>query len=73
MTIKVKHTPSYAELLDFLQSKLPSNYKSKLFGLGDKSIIVQKSIFLGVQLTIKENEIAIMGSALLTEGACFRD
>ncbi|GGZ17135.1 hypothetical protein GCM10007049_06910 [Echinicola pacifica] len=62
MTIKVTNAPTNTELLSFLQSELPSNYKSKLFGLGDKSIIVQKPTFLGVQLTVRENEISILAS-----------
>ncbi|MCE7055593.1 hypothetical protein LZF95_12970 [Algoriphagus sp. AGSA1] len=52
MTIKVTNAPSNADLLRFLENELPSGYTSKLFGLGDKSIIVQKSTFLGVQLTV---------------------
>ncbi len=63
MTIKVTNAPSYADLLRFLENELPSGYTSKLFGLGDKSIIVQKSTFLGVQLTVRENEISIIASA----------
>lgn len=63
MTIHLKNTPSSAELLCFLEKVLPSEYSSKLFGLGKKSIIVQKSTFLGVQITVGKNEISLMGSA----------
>ncbi|SFT50939.1 hypothetical protein SAMN04489724_1066 [Algoriphagus locisalis] len=62
MTIKVTNPPSNAELLSFLKSELPTDYTSKLFGLGHKSIIVQKSTFLGVQISNRENEISIIAS-----------
>lgn len=62
MEIKVKNTPSNGELLEMLQKEFPSSYTFKLFGLGKKTIMMRKSTFLGVQITIRENQISVIAS-----------
>ncbi len=58
----LKRTPSTQEMAAILQQEF-SDYSCKLFGLGlEKSIIVQKSTFVGVQISKSENYITIVGS-----------
>lgn len=63
MKIVSSHTvPSTNELFRILNSKV-SGYSARLFGLGaDKTILVKKSAFVGVQITRREDEIIIEGS-----------
>lgn len=58
----LKNTPSAKELIKTLRQKTPK-YSSRVFGLGsDKSIIVKKSAFVGVQISRRENELIVEGS-----------
>lgn len=55
-------TPSSIEMKEILKHRFP-DYSCKLFGLGaEKSIIVQKSTFVGVQISINESNINIEGT-----------
>ncbi|MEO9803804.1 MAG: hypothetical protein ABJF04_11175 [Reichenbachiella sp.] len=58
----LKNTPSAKELLKILKGEAPK-YSSQLFGLGsDKTVIVRKSTFVGVQISKRENEISVDGT-----------
>ena len=56
-------SPSLNELIQELKNEFPDRYTFKLFGLGSqKSILVRKSAWVGVQITVHGNEIIIDGS-----------
>lgn len=59
MLIKVKNTPTNEALIALLRKELPSDYTVREFGLGKKTIMIKKSAFIGVQITIRKNEIAV--------------
>lgn len=59
MIIKVKTTPTNEELIAFLRKELPSDYSVREFGLGKKTVMIKKSSFIGAQITLRENEIAV--------------
>ena len=55
-------TPSTQELAKTLKQEFSDQYSYDLFGLDkEKSIIVSKSIFVGVQISKKNNEITLQG------------
>ncbi len=57
-----KLLPSSNELVGILNWEFSDRYTFDLFGLGaEKSIIVQKSTFIGVQISKRSNEISIEG------------
>lgn len=57
-----KDTPSIKELLEILKQEFSDKYSYKLYGFGDeKSIIVQKSFFVGAQISKSKNEFTIDG------------
>ena len=58
----LKKTPSTQEMAAILKQEF-SDYSCKLFGLGlKKSIIIQKSTFVGVQISKSDHYITIVGS-----------
>jgi hypothetical protein len=58
-----KPAPSPQELAQILQGEFSPQYSYKLFGLGKaKSLLVGKSIMVGAQISIRNNEITIQGS-----------
>ncbi len=58
-----RELPNLNDLLQELKSEFPGQYTSKIFGLGSqKSILVRKSAWVGVQITIHGNKIYIDGS-----------
>ncbi len=59
MIIKVKNTPTNDELIALLQKELPSDYSVREFGLGKKTVMIKKSAFIGAQITVRKNEIAV--------------
>lgn len=63
MKISSSHTsPSTKELFRILSTEV-SGYSARFFGLGtEKTILVKKSAFVGVQITRRENEIIVEGS-----------
>lgn len=63
MKIRTKHPlPSTKALKAYLDTKL-SNRSARLFGLGsDKTLLVKKSAFIGVQITRRDHELVIEGS-----------
>ncbi len=57
-----KKTPSTQALIEILKQEF-SDYSFKLFGLGaEKSIIVQKSTFVGVQISKSGNDFTLESS-----------
>ncbi len=62
MVIKLNKSPSNEELVETLEREFSKKYSYRLFGLWKKSIIVRKSAFLGVQVSVEESEITIQGS-----------
>jgi len=62
MIIKVKSSPSNEELIAALRRDFSKAYSYREFGLGKKTVLVRKSVFLGAQISVKENEITIQGS-----------
>lgn len=59
MIIKVKTTPTNEELITLLRKELPSYYSVQEFGLGKKTVMIKKSAFIGAQITVRKNEIAV--------------
>lgn len=59
MIIKVKSTPTNEELIALLRKELPSDYSLREFGLGKKTVMIKKSTFIGAQITVRKNEIAV--------------
>ena len=59
MILKVKSCPTNEELMALLQQKLPVEYNVKEFGLGKKCVMIKQSTFIGVQVTVRENEILV--------------
>ena len=58
-----RKTPQLEELTGILKEEFSNQYSYKIFGLGpEKSIIVQKSTMVGVQLTQRGKEIAVDGT-----------
>ncbi len=56
-------TPKPLELVKVLREEFSNQYSYKIFGLGsNKSIIVQKSALVGVQVTQSGNEIRVDGT-----------
>lgn len=62
MKVSVSKTaPSGKELAEILNREFSSRYSYELFGLGDeKSVIVQKSAFVGAQISKRQNEFDIL-------------
>jgi hypothetical protein len=62
MKVSVSKTaPSGKELAEILNREFSNRYSYELFGLGDeKSVIVQKSAFVGVQISKRQNEFDIL-------------
>ena len=55
--------PTIHELIQELQNEFSDLHQFKIFGLGSqKSILVKKSVWVGVQINIRENDILIDGS-----------
>ena len=59
MIIKVKTTPTNEELITLLRKELPSHYSVREYGLGKKTVMIRKSAFIGAQITVRKNEIAV--------------
>jgi hypothetical protein len=57
-----KPLPSMAELVEILKREFSSHYSYKLFGLGRKSMIIGKSILIGAQISIRDNQITIQAT-----------
>jgi hypothetical protein len=58
-----KTPPSTFTLKDILKPELRGNYDYTFFGLeNEKSLIVSKSPFVGVQIFKKDNELLIQGA-----------
>ena len=58
-----RKTPQLQELSKVLTEEFSDQYSYKLFGLGsEKSIVVRKSMLVGVQITPRENEIRVDGT-----------
>lgn len=58
-----RELPNFNDLLQELKNEFSGQYTFKIFGLGSqKSILVRKSAWIGVQITIYGNEINIDGS-----------
>lgn len=59
---KLKASPSTEELAGILKKEFSSFYSYNLFGLDrERSIMVEKSTFVGAQVSIKGNEITVHG------------
>ena len=55
-----KKYPNTRELIRKLKNKFSNAYSFSLYGVGNnRSIIARKSIFIGVEISRKENEIQI--------------
>ena len=60
--LKLKTSPSTEELVGILKREFSNLYSYNLFGLDcERSIMVEKSTFIGAQVYIKGNEITIHG------------
>lgn len=57
-----KKLPVLKELIKVLKSEFSSSYSYKLFGYGQKSILVGKSALTGVQISVYEKEVSIISS-----------
>lgn len=56
-----KTLPSAQELAEILKQEFSTHCSYELFGIGkEKSIIVQKSTFVGVQISKSDNELTIV-------------
>jgi len=56
----IQKAPSPQKLSDVLNEEFSSNYTYTLFGFPtDNSVIIRKSIFVGIQLTPRGNEIIV--------------
>jgi len=64
MIVQATHElPDLSELLQELKKEFSDEYTCKIFGIGSlKSILVRKSAWIAVQITIHGNEIHIDGS-----------
>ena len=63
MRIQVsKKLPPVEELLKVFKNEFSNHYSYKLFGLGNKSILVGKSTLLGAQISVFDNEVSINSS-----------
>ena len=60
--VTAKTLPSAADLVNILQKEFSPHYSYKLFGLGQKSILVGKSTLVGAQISLRANEITIQAS-----------
>ena len=60
MTISVAKTPSINALKGILREVLPT-YSLQLFGVKKDSILLEKSSFVGVQISKRGNDITIQG------------
>jgi len=55
-----RKTPKLEDLVGILKEEFSDQYSYKIFGPGcDRSIIVRKSVLVGVQLTQRGNEIVL--------------
>lgn len=60
--LNLKNVPSTTELSEILKREFSGDYSYKFFGLDrEKSIIVRKAPFVGVQISKRENEITVQG------------
>jgi hypothetical protein len=57
-----KTLPSIPELVEVLKQEFSNDYSYKLFGVGQKSIMVGKSALVGAQISIRENEMVIQAT-----------
>lgn len=57
-----KPLPPADKLVDILKREFGPHYKYKLFGLGEKTIIVQKSTFAGAQISLHKDSITVQGT-----------
>lgn len=57
-----KPLPPANEMLDILKSEFSPDYTYKLFGWGEKTIIVEKSAFVGAQVSLHEDGITVQGT-----------
>lgn len=75
MTISTtKPVPSNLQLKDILIQEFSEVYTYKMFGIhGDKSILVGKSLIIGVQISKTDGEYTIQGTPPTLAGAflCF--
>ncbi len=61
MVVSTKHLPDFNELLLTLKSQLPHYSIYTSYSIPQKSIIVRKSGTVGVQITVRDNEIFVDG------------
>lgn len=58
-----KSLPGQSALIDILNQEFSGRYSSQTFGLGeDRSIMVRKSPFVGVQITQRNHELDIQAT-----------
>jgi hypothetical protein len=57
-----KTPPTLSDLAEILQQELAGHYSYKVFGLGQKSLLVGRSRFIGAQITINDHEISIQAA-----------
>lgn len=58
----VQKSPTTPELMDVLKHQFSDEYSYTQFGLGsEKSIIVRKSPFVGVQVSVMGDEVTVTG------------
>lgn len=58
--LATKKIPSIGSLIEMMRQDFSDQYSYKSIGIGKhKSIIVQKSTFVGVQISVNKNEIII--------------
>jgi hypothetical protein len=64
MRIEIKRPlPSNEQLIDLLKQRFSDGYSYRLFGLGNKkTVLIKKSPFVGAQVSIRENEVTVLGT-----------
>ncbi len=70
--IAAKKIPPTEEFIEDLKHEFSDRYAYKSFGAGsNKSIIIHKSTFIGVEISVNKNEIFIEAAPPTMEGAFF--
>ena len=63
MRIQVsKRLPPLKELVRIFKQEFSNHCSYVLFGVGEKSILVGRSTLVGVQISVRENEVSITSS-----------
>lgn len=63
--------PVINELAEVLKNEFSSQHQYKLFGLGDKSLMVRESTFVGVQISLNQDSITVQGAPPTLAGGIF--